>query len=71
VASASAWGAVRLAASAGAELEALALRARGARPRIVGPDADAAEVMGTNFMNPGPAAAAHDAGYRQGRNMDL
>jgi NTE family protein len=65
----SAWGAVRAAAAAGAELEALALRARGAHVRVVGPDPGASDAMGTNFMDPGPAAAAHKAGYRQGRAL--
>ena len=68
-ATASAWGAVRVAAAVGAEVEALALRARGAHVRIVGPDADAADVMGTNFMDPRPAARAHVAGYRQGQAL--
>ena len=70
VASASAWGAVRLAASAGAELEALALRGRGARPRVVGPDARR-RGHGLELHGPGPARAAHEAGYRQGRDLDI
>jgi NTE family protein len=63
----SAWGAMRAAAAAAAELEGLALRAKGAHARIVGPDRESARAMGTNFMDPGPAARVHAAGYRQGR----
>ena len=69
VAAASPLGALRAAASVGAEVESLALRARGARPRVVGPSREAAEVMGSNFMDPAPARAAHAAGYRQGRSL--
>ncbi|HEX8121192.1 MAG TPA: patatin-like phospholipase family protein [Solirubrobacteraceae bacterium] len=63
------WGAVRAAAAAAAELEALSLRAKGAHARIVGPDRDAADLMGTNLMDPGPAVRVHAAGYRQGRTF--
>jgi NTE family protein len=63
----SVWGALRSAAAAAAEVEALALRARGARVRVVGPSRAAAEVMGANFMDPQPAARVLAAGYRQGR----
>jgi NTE family protein len=45
------------------------LRRRGARVRHVGPDAEAAEAMGTDFMAPGPSAAALAAGHRQGRAL--
>ncbi|HEV2812536.1 MAG TPA: patatin-like phospholipase family protein [Solirubrobacteraceae bacterium] len=69
VAVSSPWGAVRAAAAAAAELEALALRARGAHVRIVGPSGDAADLMGTNLMDPGPATRVHAAGYRQGQNL--
>ena len=47
----------------------LALRSRGAGVRIVGPDADAAEEMGVQFMDPGPAKAVHAAGYAQGLRL--
>jgi NTE family protein len=60
-------GAFRAAASAAAEVEALALRARGARVRIVGPDEESAAHMGAQFMDPRPAQAVHAAGYAQGR----
>ena len=45
------------------------LRRRGARVRHVGPDAEAAEAMGTDFMASGPGPAALAAGHRQGRML--
>jgi hypothetical protein len=45
------------------------LRRRGARVRHVGPDAEAAGAMGTDFMATGPSAAALAQGYRQGRAL--
>jgi NTE family protein len=45
------------------------LRRRGARVRHVGPDAEAAAAMGTDFMATEPAAAALAAGHRQGRAL--
>jgi NTE family protein len=45
------------------------LRRRGARVRHVGPDAEAAEAMGTDFMATAPSAAALAAGHRQGRAL--
>ena len=66
---ASAFGIVRAAAGAAAELEALTVRGRGAGVRIVGPDAGAAAEMGANFMDPRPAGAVHRAGYAQGRRL--
>jgi NTE family protein len=60
-------GALRAAAGAAAELEALALRTRGAHVRIVGPSAEASEAMGANFMDPRPAVRVHSLGFRQGR----
>ena len=62
-------GALRAAASAAAEVEALALRARGSRVRIIGPDEDSATAMGAQFMDPRPAKAVHAAGYAQGREI--
>lgn len=59
-------GALRAAAAAAAEVEALTLRARGVHVQIVGPSREAAEAMGSNFMNPGPAVRVHALGYRQG-----
>lgn len=60
------YGLARAAVGAAAELEALALRARGARVRTIGPDVASAERMGVNFMDPRPARSVHAAGYRQG-----
>jgi NTE family protein len=68
---ASPLGAFRAAAAAATEVEALALRARGARPRVIGPDREAAAVMGSNFMDPARARQAHAAGYRQGRSVGI
>lgn len=48
-----------------AALEAAALRRRGARVRIVAPDAP----LGGNLLDPRHAAPALDAGYRQGRRI--
>ena len=45
------------------------LRRRGARVRHVGPDPEAAEAMGTDFMATEPSAAALAAGHRQGRAL--
>ncbi len=45
------------------------LRRRGARVRHVGPDAEAAAAMGTDFMATEPSAAALAAGHRQGRAL--
>jgi NTE family protein len=63
-------GALRAAAAAAAEVEALALRVRGVHVRIVGPSREAAEAMGSNFMNPRPAVRVHALGYRQGLRPD-
>jgi NTE family protein len=45
------------------------LRRRGARVRHVGPDAEAAEAMGSDFMAPAQSADALAAGHRQGREL--
>ena len=45
------------------------LRRRGARVRHIGPDPEAAEAMGTDFMATGPSAAVMAEGYRQGRAL--
>jgi hypothetical protein len=37
--------------------------------RHIGPDAEAAAAMGTDFMATGPSAAALAAGHRQGRTL--
>lgn len=71
VALSSPMGALRAAASAAAEVEALALRARGSRVRVLGPDGESAAHMGAQFMDPRPAKAVHAAGYAQGRAVPL
>lgn len=59
-------GLARAGLAVAADVEALALRGRGAEVRVVGPDAEAANLMGTNFMDPRPARRVLEAGYRQG-----
>ena len=66
VAGSSLLGAFRAAAALGAEVESLALRARGARTRVIGPSGAASAAMGANYMDPRRARAAHAAGYQQG-----
>ena len=55
--------------NAAALAESLALKARGARVRTVRPDPEAAEAMGTNFMDRRRAPEALAAGYAQGRAL--
>ena len=50
-------------------VELQVLRRRGARVLHIGPDDDAAQAMGTDFMATAPSAAALAAGYRQGRAL--
>jgi NTE family protein len=59
-------GALRAFAAAAAEVEVLALRARGARVRVLTPDAQAAERMGSNLMDFRPYREVHAAAYQQG-----
>jgi NTE family protein len=47
-------------------VEALALRRRGAAVRLLAPNAESAEMMGTNFMDREPRGRVLTAGYRQG-----
>jgi NTE family protein len=61
--------ALRNAGRTAAEAEAASLRRKGARVRIAGPDKAAAREMGEDYMSPKTAAAALDAGYRQGRQL--
>jgi NTE family protein len=56
-------------ARASAGVEALALRRKGARVRVVNPDQRAAEAMGDQYMDPGRRDAALAAGYAQGREL--
>ena len=66
---ASAARALRLAWRSTTALEVAALRRRGAEVRIVGPDDDAAAVMGDRLMDPKLRARAAGAGHRQGRRL--
>jgi NTE family protein len=47
-------------------VESLALRRRGAAVQLLAPNAECAEVMGTNFMDREPRGRVLAAGYRQG-----
>jgi NTE family protein len=69
VALSSLYGLARAAVGAAAEVEMLALRARGARVRMLGPSHVAGAHMGANFMNPRPAQAVLRAGYEQGLEL--
>jgi NTE family protein len=62
-------GAVRAFARAGASTEALLLRGRGARVRIVAPDAGCVDAIGPNLFDARRRAAVEAAGYRQGRAL--
>jgi len=62
-------GAVRAFASAGAAAEALLLRRRGARVRIVAPDAATVQTIGPTLFDARRRAAVEQAGYRQGRAL--
>jgi NTE family protein len=67
--SADRFGAVRAFASAGAATEALLLRGRGARVRIVAPDAASVGAIGPNLFDARRRAAVEAAAYRQGRAL--
>jgi NTE family protein len=60
---------VRQAFRVAISVELQVLRRRGARVRHIGPDPEAAEAMGTDFMATAPSAAALAAGHRQGRAL--
>jgi hypothetical protein len=60
---------VRAFAGAGAATEALLLRGRGARVRIVGPDGPSVAAIGPNLLDARRRAAVEGAGYRQGRAL--
>jgi NTE family protein len=62
-------GAVRAFARAGASSEALLLRSRGARVRIVAPDGGAVEAIGPSLFDGSRRAAVEASGYRQGRAL--
>jgi NTE family protein len=57
---------LRAAVRSGEAVETLALRRRGARVRVIGPDAEAAEAVGGNLMDERRAPGALAAGFRQG-----
>jgi len=65
----SALAAVRALTRPQVATEVLAVRRRGARLRVVGPNDAARDAMGTNFMAPGQRAAALAAGYAQGQRL--
>lgn len=62
-------GAVRTFAGASAAAEALVLRRRGARVRVVAPDAATVQAIGPDLFDGRRRAAVEAAGYRQGRAL--
>lgn len=62
-------GALRAATHAAALAEMQALRARGARVRLVPPDAESGREIGINLMDGRRSAAAYATGVRQGRAL--
>jgi NTE family protein len=62
-------GALRAFASAGAAAESLVVRRRGARVRIVAPDAATVEAIGPNLFDAGRRPQVEAAGYAQGRTL--
>ncbi|MBV9818351.1 MAG: patatin-like phospholipase family protein [Solirubrobacterales bacterium] len=57
---------VRRVSRSAVAIESLALRRRGARARVIAPNAECAEAMGTNFMDSEARVPVLAAGYRQG-----
>jgi len=57
---------MRNVARSAVSIEALALRRRGAAVRTIGPNAESAAAMGSNFMDQEPRTLVLAAGYRQG-----
>jgi NTE family protein len=66
VGSADLIGVLRRVSRVAASAEALALRRRGAKVRVTGPDRASAEVMGINLMDRSRAEQTLSAGYQQG-----
>jgi NTE family protein len=62
-------GAMRMFSGASTATEALLLRGRGARVRVVAPDAAAVEAMGPRLFDRRRRSAVEAAGYRQGRAL--
>lgn len=60
---------IRTVARSAMNVEALALRRRGADVRLVAPSAECAAAMGTNFMDPEPSDRVISAAYRQGLRL--
>ena len=63
------FGAIGLVSRSLAAVEALALERRGARVRVVAPDAAAAAAMGSNLMDAGLRSQVSAAGFRQGQAL--
>lgn len=63
------FGAIGLVSRSLAEVEALALRRRGAHVTVVAPDAASVEAMGANLMDARPRARVIAAGLAQGRAL--
>ncbi len=61
--------AVRAFSQITAAVETQRLRAKGARVRTIGPDADAVNAIGANLMDPAPRHRVLAAGFRQGRTL--
>jgi hypothetical protein len=61
--------AVRRVSRTAVSVEALVLRRRGAAVRMLAPNAECAEAMGTNFMDREPSGRVLAAGYRQGLEL--
>jgi NTE family protein len=66
---ASPFGVLRALAGSTAALETLALRNRGARVRMIGPDQDTARIMGPNLMDTRMRDAVLAGGYAQGLTL--
>ena len=65
------FGALRALASAGAAAESLVLRRRGARVRIVAPDAATVEAIGPDLFDARRRPPVEAAGYAQGRSLAI
>lgn len=62
-------GALRATSRSATAVEALSLRRRGASVRTIGPDREAIDAMGGDFMRTGPGDDVLVAGFRQGRRI--
>ncbi|MBW3653816.1 MAG: patatin-like phospholipase family protein [Actinobacteria bacterium] len=69
IAMASAFGLLRAIAGSTAALEALALRSRGAKVRMIGPAHEIARVMGRNLMDAGRREEVLAGAYAQGLEL--